>query len=160
VQTLKRKLPPGTPILGCSGTSIMGMDCSGGEGQGVELAYEKEGPYSVSLLLGHLPNCRAHVFAAADPPFDTKEESSGASGAFCFLSSPAAGPWIGLAIWGCLSIWGLSVNLGLIGIQQGCLLSAACFCSCVWICEAFGADCGPAELSSFSNVFLRLSVDL
>eukprot|EP00884_Botryococcus_braunii_P004680 jgi/Botrbrau1/14212/Bobra.0254s0002.1 len=75
LQTLKKKLPPRTPIVGCSGDSIMGMDTES-RPTGVELAFEP-GLCSASLLLGHIPNCRPHVFAAEAAPFEVAEGSSG-----------------------------------------------------------------------------------
>eukprot|EP00884_Botryococcus_braunii_P004683 jgi/Botrbrau1/14215/Bobra.0254s0005.1 len=74
---LKRKLPPRTPIIGCGGAFIMGMDTAAVP-KGVEVEYQGDNfPRTVSLLLGHIPDCRAHIFAAEDPPFQMEEESSG-----------------------------------------------------------------------------------
>lgn len=49
----------------------MGMDTNASP-KGVELAFEL-GVCSASVLLGHMPNCRAHVFAAQAAPFEVAE---------------------------------------------------------------------------------------
>lgn len=85
LQVLRKMLPPETPILGCSGGSILGVSPAANPA-GMEMAYEKEGPIHVTVLLGHLPNCRAHVFAADDSPF---RKSTGGRG-------DSAGPFTGV----------------------------------------------------------------